>query len=173
MLLPAGSNATVVFFSSFSSEFLVVLNDVKLSWEVYDKVGKVNDVYTARKLSKLGKRFAFVRFLKVKDAMLPERKLRDIWIGSYHLFAFVARFSQDAKNGDKVDEGHENSFSMGNGVVDEELSSPNVAATRGAAVNQSNPIVPSPVMAAGCELQGNSPILVANVEGEGASESPS
>ncbi|CAH1436636.1 unnamed protein product [Lactuca virosa] len=72
--------------------------DVKSLWEECDKVGNVVDIYIARKLSKIGKRFAFVRFIKVKDDLLLEQKLRDIWMGSYHLFAYVARFSRDVSN---------------------------------------------------------------------------
>lgn len=34
--------------------------NIKTLWEACDKVGQVVDVYVARKLSKLGKRFAFV-----------------------------------------------------------------------------------------------------------------
>ncbi|CAH1423771.1 unnamed protein product [Lactuca virosa] len=41
---------------------------------------------------------AFVHFLKVKDEPVLKRKLREIWMGSYHLFAFVARFSRDVSN---------------------------------------------------------------------------
>ncbi|CAI9297199.1 unnamed protein product [Lactuca saligna] len=54
------------------------------------------DVYIAKKLSKLGKRFAFVRFIKVSDEKLLERKIREIWLGSYHLFASVARFQRES-----------------------------------------------------------------------------
>ncbi|CAH1415856.1 unnamed protein product [Lactuca virosa] len=104
-------------------------------------------------------------------------------------------------SGGEGDEGQKNSFSMdntpingvrgvgfvdgkgrffqtsnkrkGNGVVDGGLSPPNVVVTRGVAENQSNPVVPSPITVVECELQGDSPQLVANMEGEGASESPS
>ncbi|CAH1423770.1 unnamed protein product [Lactuca virosa] len=106
----------------------------------------------------------------------------------------------DVDNGDKVDEGQEKSFSMdntpinggrgvgfvgrkgrffqttnkrkGNGAMEGGLSPPKVVVTRGVAENQCNPVVPSPVRVAECELQGDPPHLVVDVEGEGASESP-
>ncbi|PWA65865.1 hypothetical protein CTI12_AA333020 [Artemisia annua] len=59
-----------------------------------DPIGIVADVYIARKLSKLGKRFAFVRFLKVKDIDEIVKKLCGIWLGNYHLYASVARFDK-------------------------------------------------------------------------------
>ena len=36
-------------------------------WQLCDKHGTVADVYITHKLSKIGRRFAFVRFLKVKN----------------------------------------------------------------------------------------------------------
>ncbi|CAH1442848.1 unnamed protein product [Lactuca virosa] len=64
------SVSTPFFVTNFPPEA-----DVKTLWEACDKVGKVVDVYVARKLSKL-----------------------EIWMGSYHLFASVARFSRDVSN---------------------------------------------------------------------------
>ncbi|PWA77401.1 DUF4283 domain protein [Artemisia annua] len=60
-------------------------------WDLCDRCGSVADVYIARKLSKNGRRFAFVRFLKVKNKESLIDDLNKIWIGSYHLFAAMAR----------------------------------------------------------------------------------
>ncbi|KAL4590800.1 hypothetical protein LXL04_003743 [Taraxacum kok-saghyz] len=62
-----------------------------------EKFGRVVDVYIHPKLSKYGKKFAFVKFLNIhsdreRDDMVV--KLRSIWIGSYHVFASVARFAR-------------------------------------------------------------------------------
>ncbi|CAI9292825.1 unnamed protein product [Lactuca saligna] len=62
-------------------------------WKICGEVGTVYDVYLARKLSKLGKRFAFVRFLRVEDESELARKLSAIWIGNHHIFATIARCS--------------------------------------------------------------------------------
>ena len=59
-----------------------------------NKHGTVADVYIARKLSKVGKRFAFVRFLKPNNNESLINNLNTMWIGSYHLFAAMARFEK-------------------------------------------------------------------------------
>ncbi|GJW76393.1 RNA-directed DNA polymerase, eukaryota [Tanacetum coccineum] len=63
-------------------------------WRLCEKQGTVTDVYIARKLSKIGRRFAFVRYLKVKNSGSLMEALNKIWIGSYHLFAAMARFDR-------------------------------------------------------------------------------
>ena len=60
---------------------------MKELWDACEKAGTVADVYIAKKLSKLGKRFAFVHFIKVSDEKLLESKIRDTWLDSYHLFS--------------------------------------------------------------------------------------
>ncbi|KAL4567727.1 hypothetical protein LXL04_023319 [Taraxacum kok-saghyz] len=67
---------------------------VKDLWNLCSKHGRVSEVYIGQKLSKLGKRFAFVRFFKGQNTVLLEERLRSLWIGSYHLFARYARFSK-------------------------------------------------------------------------------
>ncbi|GKC08021.1 RNA-directed DNA polymerase, eukaryota [Tanacetum coccineum] len=63
-------------------------------WKLCDRHGVVADVYIARKLSKSGRRFGFVRFIKNPDQVTLLEDLNKIWIGSYHLFASVARFDR-------------------------------------------------------------------------------
>ncbi|GJZ44469.1 RNA-directed DNA polymerase, eukaryota [Tanacetum coccineum] len=63
-------------------------------WKLCEKHGTVADVYIARKLSKIGRRFAFVRFLKVQNPESLIVSLNKVWIGSYHLFAAMARFNR-------------------------------------------------------------------------------
>lgn len=62
--------------------------------KLFETFGIVADVYLAKKLSKLGKKFAFVKFLKVIDEKVLERKMGDICVGSYHLFVSLAKFHQ-------------------------------------------------------------------------------
>ncbi|GJR39770.1 RNA-directed DNA polymerase, eukaryota [Tanacetum coccineum] len=56
-------------------------------WKLCDRQGVVADVYIARKLSKSGRRFGFVRFIKNPDQANLLEDLNKIWIGSHHLFA--------------------------------------------------------------------------------------
>ncbi|CAH1423762.1 unnamed protein product [Lactuca virosa] len=85
---------------------------VKELWDACAKVGTVADVYIAKNLSKLGKHFAFVCFIKVSDEKLLESKIRDIWLGSYHLFASVAHFQREPDR-----KGQSNSHVHGDQVV--------------------------------------------------------
>lgn len=54
----------------------------------------VADVYIARKVSKLGRKFTFFRFLQVKDQKLLLEDLNRIWIGNFHVYATIARFER-------------------------------------------------------------------------------
>ncbi|GKD63486.1 RNA-directed DNA polymerase, eukaryota, partial [Tanacetum coccineum] len=49
------------------------------------------------KVSKAGKRFAFVRFIRVNDLDCLVGNLCKIWIGRFHLHANVARFEHANK----------------------------------------------------------------------------
>ncbi|PWA95044.1 hypothetical protein CTI12_AA053730 [Artemisia annua] len=52
-------------------------------WNWCTSIGTIVDVYVAQKLSKMGRRFGFVRFIKVKDTREVEKRLCDIWLGNY------------------------------------------------------------------------------------------
>ncbi|GKD81396.1 hypothetical protein Tco_1348235, partial [Tanacetum coccineum] len=51
-----------------------------------------------RKLSKLGKRFAFVRYIKVNDVTHIIDGIRNTWIGSHKLCANMARFDRKVED---------------------------------------------------------------------------
>nr|GEX88410.1 RNA-directed DNA polymerase, eukaryota, reverse transcriptase zinc-binding domain protein [Tanacetum cinerariifolium] len=55
------------------------------------------DAYISLKLSKNGKRFGFVRFLGIFNAEEFVKRLANIWIENFHLFAAVARFKRHDK----------------------------------------------------------------------------
>ncbi|GKA17937.1 RNA-directed DNA polymerase, eukaryota [Tanacetum coccineum] len=90
---PNFKNLQDVTATVFITNFPTSLGSKDL-WQHCDKHGTVADVYIARKLSKIGRRFAFVRFLKVKNKESLIIDLNKIWIGSYHLFAAMARFDK-------------------------------------------------------------------------------
>nr|GEV94057.1 RNA-directed DNA polymerase, eukaryota [Tanacetum cinerariifolium] len=56
--------------------------------------GTVVDVYIPNRKSKAGKRFAFVRFIKVENVDRLVGKLCTLWIGRMHLHANVVRFER-------------------------------------------------------------------------------
>ncbi|GKB98826.1 RNA-directed DNA polymerase, eukaryota, nucleotide-binding alpha-beta plait domain protein, partial [Tanacetum coccineum] len=60
--------------------------------EIGAKHGTLVDVFIANRLSKAGKRFGFLRYIRVKDLDKLVNLLREEWIGNFHLFASKPRF---------------------------------------------------------------------------------
>nr|GEX48344.1 RNA-directed DNA polymerase, eukaryota [Tanacetum cinerariifolium] len=69
-------------------------------WNTCSKFGTVLDVYIPKKVSKQGKRYAFARFKKVSNVDSLISSLRSVWLGSFHLYANVARFNRGTKTSD-------------------------------------------------------------------------
>nr|GEU44164.1 RNA-directed DNA polymerase, eukaryota, reverse transcriptase zinc-binding domain protein [Tanacetum cinerariifolium] len=69
-------------------------------WNTCSKFGTVLDVYFPNKVSKQGKRYAFDRFIKVSNVDSLISSLRSVWLGSFHLYANVARFNRGTKTSD-------------------------------------------------------------------------
>ncbi|GKE27062.1 RNA-directed DNA polymerase, eukaryota [Tanacetum coccineum] len=67
-------------------------------WKLCEAYGKVVDVYIPNRKSKAGKRFAFVRFIKVDDVDRLVGNLCTLWVGRFHLHANVARFERPGFN---------------------------------------------------------------------------
>ncbi|GKA72763.1 RNA-directed DNA polymerase, eukaryota, nucleotide-binding alpha-beta plait domain protein [Tanacetum coccineum] len=63
-------------------------------WKMCSRYGTVVDVFIPNKRSKAGKRFAFVRFIKVLNFDRLIENLKTIWIGRFHLSANPARFER-------------------------------------------------------------------------------
>ncbi|GJV92918.1 RNA-directed DNA polymerase, eukaryota [Tanacetum coccineum] len=70
----------------------------RVLWEKCQVYGTVVDVFIPNKLTKAGKRFAFVRFIKVFNLDRLVANLCTLWIGSYHLFANHVRFDRPPKS---------------------------------------------------------------------------
>ena len=87
-----GKISKTVFVTNFPDH--VTARDL---WNVCTAYGKVVDVYIPLKKSKTGKKFAFVRFLKVDNMERLIENLRTIWIGRFHLYANPARFNREAR----------------------------------------------------------------------------
>nr|GEU77674.1 RNA-directed DNA polymerase, eukaryota [Tanacetum cinerariifolium] len=66
-------------------------------WKTCSVYGTVVDVFIPSKTSKAGKRFAFVRFVKVFNLDRLVENLCTNWIGSFHLFANKVRFERPHK----------------------------------------------------------------------------
>ncbi|GJW15344.1 RNA-directed DNA polymerase, eukaryota, nucleotide-binding alpha-beta plait domain protein, partial [Tanacetum coccineum] len=63
-------------------------------WKVCNDYGTVVDVFIPNKKSKSGKRFAFVRFIKVSNLECLIENLNTIWIGRFHLIANPTRYER-------------------------------------------------------------------------------
>ncbi|GKA20124.1 RNA-directed DNA polymerase, eukaryota [Tanacetum coccineum] len=63
-------------------------------WKLCQSYGSVVDVYIPNRRSKAGKRFAFVRFIKVDNVDRLVGNLCTLWIGRMHLHANVVRFER-------------------------------------------------------------------------------
>nr|GEY85843.1 RNA-directed DNA polymerase, eukaryota [Tanacetum cinerariifolium] len=66
-------------------------------WSSCSAYGTIVDVFISFKKSKAGKRFAFVRFIKVVDLARLMENLCTIWIGRHHLYANQVRFERPPK----------------------------------------------------------------------------
>nr|GEV47815.1 RNA-directed DNA polymerase, eukaryota, nucleotide-binding alpha-beta plait domain protein [Tanacetum cinerariifolium] len=67
-------------------------------WKSCSVYGTVVNVFIPSKKSKAGKRFAFVRFIKVFNLDRLVENLCTIWIGRYHLYVDSVRFEQSYKS---------------------------------------------------------------------------
>ncbi|GKA81261.1 RNA-directed DNA polymerase, eukaryota [Tanacetum coccineum] len=81
-----------VFVTNFPEHFTA--RDL---WNVFTAYGKVVDVYIPLKKSKAGKKFAFVRFLKVDNLERLIENLCTIWIGHFCLHANPIRFHREVR----------------------------------------------------------------------------
>ncbi|GKE62330.1 RNA-directed DNA polymerase, eukaryota, nucleotide-binding alpha-beta plait domain protein [Tanacetum coccineum] len=63
-------------------------------WKVFNDYGTVVDVFIPNKKSKVGKRFAFDRFIKVLNLDRLIENLNTIWIGRFHLIANPVRYER-------------------------------------------------------------------------------
>ncbi|PWA63868.1 hypothetical protein CTI12_AA352620 [Artemisia annua] len=63
-------------------------------WNVCKQYGQVVDAFIPDRKSKAGKRYGFVRFIRVYDVDRLVSNLCTLWMGSHHLHANVARFQR-------------------------------------------------------------------------------
>ncbi|GKB87478.1 RNA-directed DNA polymerase, eukaryota, partial [Tanacetum coccineum] len=80
-----------VFVTNFPDHFTA-----RHLWNVCLAYGNVIDFYIPFKKSKAGKKFAFVRFIRVDNLERLIENLCTIWIGRFHLHANVVRFQRES-----------------------------------------------------------------------------
>nr|GEW88272.1 ChaC-like family protein [Tanacetum cinerariifolium] len=79
--------STSIFITNFLDH-----SKAKDLWNVYKQYGQVVDAFIPDRKSKAGKRYGFVRFIRVYDVDCLVSNLCTLWMGSHHLHANVARF---------------------------------------------------------------------------------
>ncbi|GJT09551.1 RNA-directed DNA polymerase, eukaryota [Tanacetum coccineum] len=109
-------------------------------WNECNSYGTVVDVFMPRKKSQAGKRFAFVRFIKVFNLDRLVQNLCTIWIGRHHLFANKVRFERPHKPVPKPSNGNPNNFEKGRGGMGYRKSNDS-SRSYANAVNGASPVV--------------------------------
>ncbi|WJX63961.1 hypothetical protein P8452_48790 [Trifolium repens] len=61
---------------------------------MFERWGKVVDVYIAKKRNKSGRFFGFVRFVGINDEKWLEGQFKDVWFGSYKAWVNISRFAR-------------------------------------------------------------------------------
>nr|GEW19669.1 RNA-directed DNA polymerase, eukaryota, reverse transcriptase zinc-binding domain protein [Tanacetum cinerariifolium] len=85
--------STSVFVTNFPGQY-----GAKDLWNSCKVYGHVVDAYIPDRRSKVGKRFGFVRFIKVFDVERLISNLCTIWLGRFTLHANVAQFQRELMN---------------------------------------------------------------------------
>ncbi|GKE20921.1 nucleotide-binding alpha-beta plait domain-containing protein, partial [Tanacetum coccineum] len=81
--------STSIFVTNFPDQFCA-----KDFWKVCNQYGNVVDAFIPYRRSKLGKRFGFVRFIKVIDVDRLVNNLCTIWVDRFKLHANISRFQR-------------------------------------------------------------------------------
>nr|GEW34084.1 reverse transcriptase domain-containing protein [Tanacetum cinerariifolium] len=105
-------------------------------WEVCQGYGTVVDVYIPNRKSKAGKRFAFVRFIKVENVDRLVGNPCTLWIGRMHLHANVVRFERSPIHSSRPT----------NPIRSDNIGAPSFASALKGNPNISLPISSSPAM---------------------------
>nr|GFB65893.1 DIE2/ALG10 family [Tanacetum cinerariifolium] len=85
--------STSVFVTNFSDK-----SNAKDLWNACSQYGYVVDTFIPNRRSKAGKRFGFVRFIKVFDVERLVNNLCTVWIGRHRIHVNVARFQRTSLN---------------------------------------------------------------------------
>ncbi|GKE15365.1 nucleotide-binding alpha-beta plait domain-containing protein, partial [Tanacetum coccineum] len=84
--------STSIFVSNLPDRF-----GAKDLWNTCQAYGHVIDTYIPNRRSKTGKRFGFVRFIKIHEVDRLVNSMCTVWVGRNKLHANVARFQRDTK----------------------------------------------------------------------------
>jgi len=78
---------------TFFSHFAVNYGEKEL-WKIFQRWGRLNELFISRKLNKWGNKFGFVKFYDVKNMERLEKELDSIRIWDMKLHVNVPRYSK-------------------------------------------------------------------------------
>ncbi|GJS72198.1 nucleotide-binding alpha-beta plait domain-containing protein [Tanacetum coccineum] len=81
--------STSVFVTNFPDQF-----SAKDLWNTCKQYGYVVDTFIPNRKSKAGKRFGFVRFIKIFDVDRLVNNLCTVWVGRHKIHSNLARFQR-------------------------------------------------------------------------------
>ncbi|GKD91455.1 RNA-directed DNA polymerase, eukaryota, reverse transcriptase zinc-binding domain protein, partial [Tanacetum coccineum] len=90
-----------IFVMNFPDKF-----SAKELWTVCKQYGTVVDAFIPDRRSKAGKRFGFVRFIKIFDVDRLVNNVCTIWVGRFKLHANIARFQRPSLNKNNSQSSH-------------------------------------------------------------------
>ncbi|GJY24067.1 nucleotide-binding alpha-beta plait domain-containing protein [Tanacetum coccineum] len=90
-----------IFVTNFPDKF-----SAKELWTICKQYGTVVDAFNPDKRSKAGKRFGFVRFIKIFNVDRLVNNLCTIWVGRFKLHANIARFQRPPLNKNNSQSSH-------------------------------------------------------------------
>ncbi|GJX33429.1 nucleotide-binding alpha-beta plait domain-containing protein [Tanacetum coccineum] len=90
-----------IFVTNFPDKF-----SAKELWTICKQYGTVVDAFIPDRRSKAGKRFDFVRFIKIFDVDRLVNNLCTIWVGRFKLHANIARFQRPPLNKNNSQSSH-------------------------------------------------------------------
>ncbi|GJT66464.1 RNA-directed DNA polymerase, eukaryota, reverse transcriptase zinc-binding domain protein [Tanacetum coccineum] len=93
----ANKISTSIFVTNFPDQFYA-----KDLWKACNQYGNVVDAFISHRRSKSGKRFGFVRFIRVFDVDRLVNNLCTIWVDHFKLHANKARFQRAPLNNNKA-----------------------------------------------------------------------
>ncbi|GJX67687.1 nucleotide-binding alpha-beta plait domain-containing protein [Tanacetum coccineum] len=85
--------STFVFITNFPNQFTA-----KDLWNTCKQYGQIVDAYIPNRRSKAGKRFGFLRFIKVLDVSRLINNLYTVWVGRFKIHANIPRFHREPLN---------------------------------------------------------------------------
>ncbi|XP_020203059.1 serine/arginine-rich splicing factor 8 [Cajanus cajan] len=91
------NNSTSFFFTNVAEN-----QEISVLWKIFQKWGKVVDVFIPKKRDNQGRRFGFVRFSGVCDVEGLERSLNSIVIGARRLKVNLTRHSRMVRSNSHV-----------------------------------------------------------------------